>query len=250
MEKTCDETTAPVRMNLVEEGDEPMHCRDKKVFGIGLARTATTSLTAGLEMLGFRSMHWPHDPTTRRELVRYLSGKAPFHLTVAEEYDAITDTPVACVFKELATKYPRSKFVLTVRRMEDWLDSCSKFFPVRPVREEDLTTVGRCRAAIRRKLFGRRNGDQSHLARFMAATRRKLYGRLDFDENDFRTSYLQYVSEVTDYFQDKPGRLLVIDICDGEGWDKLAGFLDCPVPDGAFPHQNKIGVINGKQPVV
>src|SRR5207237_3908 len=47
-----------------------------KVFGIGLSRTGTTSLTRALELLGYRAKHYP---------------TAESHF---EEYDALTDTPV------------------------------------------------------------------------------------------------------------------------------------------------------------
>ena len=35
--------------------------------------------------------------------------------------------------------------------------------------------------------------------------------------------------------------LLVMDICAGEGWDKLCSFLGAPIPSTPFPNTNKIG---------
>jgi Sulfotransferase domain len=79
-----------------------------KVFGVGLSRTGTTSLHYALGFLGYRSIHFP-PPHQLRELLNF--------------YDAAVDTPVACVFKELAEAYPDARFVLTVRDMDSWLAS-------------------------------------------------------------------------------------------------------------------------------
>jgi len=35
------------------------------------------------------------------------------------------------------------------------------------------------------------------------------------------------------------GKLLVINIFDGDGWDKICSFLNEPIPNVPFPHQNK-----------
>jgi hypothetical protein len=95
-----------------------------KIFGIGLSRTGTTSLNSALVKLGYRSLHWPHDSVTRRELIGYFAGEQPFALTVAEDYDAITDTPAAAAYRELSALYPESRFILTLRDRRGWLNSC------------------------------------------------------------------------------------------------------------------------------
>lgn len=81
-----------------------------KVFGIGLPKTGTTSLTEALEILGYNATHYP-------------SGDA---LEAADKYDAVTDSPAAIRFKELDVHFPGSKFILTQRRDEDWLKSIKK----------------------------------------------------------------------------------------------------------------------------
>lgn len=37
-----------------------------------------------------------------------------------------------------------------------------------------------------------------------------------------------------------PSDLLLMDICGGDGWDKLCSFLSLPVPDGPFPHLDAV----------
>ena len=47
-----------------------------------------------------------------------------------------------------------------------------------------------------------------------------------------------HYSERKKYFKDRPNDLLVMNICNGEGWEKLCPFLNKPVPDAPFPKEN------------
>jgi len=78
------------------------------IFGIGLSRTGSDSLTNALKILGYDTCHWPR---SMEEL---------------EKHEAVTDITVSCRFDELDRKYPNSKFIYTVRDMETWLRSCEK----------------------------------------------------------------------------------------------------------------------------
>ena len=43
-----------------------------------------------------------------------------------------------------------------------------------------------------------------------------------------------------EHFKDRPEDLLIIDICSGEGFEKLAPFLDRPLPTQTFPHKGAV----------
>ncbi len=45
--------------------------------------------------------------------------------------------------------------------------------------------------------------------------------------------------KVVAYFKDKPSQLLIMNIIEGDGWDKLCKFLNKPIPIKPFPHKNK-----------
>ncbi len=53
----------------------------RKVFGLGLSKTGTSSLTDALNLLGIRSTHYPHDERTYDEL---RSGN--YRLSILEEF--------------------------------------------------------------------------------------------------------------------------------------------------------------------
>lgn len=81
-----------------------------KIFGIGLSRSGTSSLTEALRILGFSAVH---SPTTLGQIHRH---------------DAATDTTVADNFERLDEFFPGSKFIHTMRAKEQWLRSCERFW--------------------------------------------------------------------------------------------------------------------------
>jgi hypothetical protein len=81
-----------------------------KVFGIGLGRTGTTSLTAALEELGLSVEHFPRS------------------YEAVLEKDGLTDTSIALGYKYLDFMFPDARFILTVRPVDQWLASMEAFF--------------------------------------------------------------------------------------------------------------------------
>lgn len=165
-----------------------------KIFGIGLSRTGTSSLTFALRILGHTTIHFPKDP-----------------ITMAEKFDALTDTTVARDYKKLDKSYPNSKFILTIREIDDWLNSIKAHF-------------NRNSAETREK--------------WVLDLRRDVYHTADFNLKLMRDSYLKHINDVKHYFKDRPKDLLIMNICDGEKWEVLCPFLDERIPDDAFPRIN------------
>ena len=58
-----------------------------KIFGLGIGRTATKSLTSALSILGYDCLHWAPDLATALEVT---SGSKVSRIT--EQKDAIIDT--------------------------------------------------------------------------------------------------------------------------------------------------------------
>ena len=44
--------------------------------------------------------------------------------------------------------------------------------------------------------------------------------------------------QIVEYFKDRPSQLLIMNIMEGDGWEKLCNFLNKPVPNKRFPHKN------------
>ena len=50
--------------------------------------------------------------------------------------------------------------------------------------------------------------------------------------------YVKHHDGVMRYFEGR-NDLLVMNIVEGDGWNKLCGFLGRPLPDVPFPHKNR-----------
>jgi hypothetical protein len=50
--------------------------------------------------------------------------------------------------------------------------------------------------------------------------------------------YKKHNKQVIEYFKNKPSQLLVMNIFEGDGWEKLCSFLNKPIPKRPFPHKN------------
>ncbi|MBW2992555.1 hypothetical protein KY345_05030 [Candidatus Woesearchaeota archaeon] len=189
--------------------------KKQKVFGIGLSKTGTTSLTDALKMLGYSAKHFPMG------MFRYNNRKKGIVLNplYVRKYSAfghrqiaLTDICVSRFYKELDKKFPNSKFILTMRDKESWLKSCEKH-----------TWTGRDIEI----LIGRNNKiTQLHL---------DIYGTLLFDREKYKAAYERHINEVREYFRGREDDLLRINIVNGEGWEKLCNFLDKPIPKIPFP---------------
>ncbi len=147
-----------------------------------------------------------HFPTTMKQI---------------EEHDAATDTPVAASFQSLDSRFPGSKFIYTVRDLPEWLESCRRF-------------------------WGKRQ--RSHFAQnpFIVKLQRQLYGAIDFDPERFADAYARHDAQVRGHFAERPGDLLVIDICGGDArWQPLCEFLGVDVPAIPFPSTNASRSVDG-----
>jgi hypothetical protein len=191
-----------------------------KIFGIGLSRTGTTSLTEALAILGCRAVHFPTDLVTQSEYFRFFTEPADtLRLSLLDRYDAVTDNPVSCVYRQLDCAYPGSKFILTVRGKESWLRSCELWWDrfVSRVMEDDQA----------RPMWP-----------FMQLVGAVTYGTPHFDAMLFSQAYDAHLEAVASYFHGRNRDLLILNICGGEGWEKLAPFIGAPVPNDPFPHSN------------
>jgi len=183
----------------------------KKVFCLGLSRTSTKSLTKALNILGINVIHYPVDKVTHYELIH-----GNYNFTILQDYDGISDITIAPYYRELDELFPNSKFILTIREKEKWLESLKRHWEDRPPYDDP-------------------NQTETHLKirRFLRAS---VYGVLTFNKQRLSNVYDLHHKNVMDYFKDRSEDLLIIDITKGEGWEKLCPFFKKPKLASAFPH--------------
>lgn len=179
-----------------------------RVFGIGLSRTGTLSLALALRALGYRAAHYAEHCAARRGLDTWLAGD--FAADELADWDAAVDLPVGACWRGLDRRYPGSKFILTVRDEGQWLASMARLWERRPITDD---ADGEYRRRVRLAMYGGVAPGPAALTETAARHQR----------------------EVLAHFAGRPGDLLVLDVCAGEGWDRLCAFLGQPRPAAPFP---------------
>ena len=179
----------------------------RKVFGIGLSRTGTLSLSRALTQLGIPTRHYPNDPQTQEEL---KAGR--YALSILDEVQAITDIPAAPFYPQLDQAFPGSRFILTTRRTEDWLGSVEKHFRLYVENQRDPFDD------------------------FILAC---VYGCLHFSAERFADVKERHEDAVRRHFAGRPDDLLVLDVAEPDPWEPLCRFLGRPRPDEPYPHANR-----------
>jgi|GEM_PF-461295 len=193
-----------------------------KVFGLGLSRTGTRSLTAALHVLGFDTVHYPTDAPSFEAMTR---GDGAFPLL--DHYDGLTDITTIPFLAELDARYPGSKFVLTIRDEAPWLQSCANHWDGRTV---FATSESAEPTAIEEHRI------HMEIRRFLRAA---VYGCYDYSPERFARVRADHHAAVLRYFARREQDLLVVDLTAGSGWTELAPFLGQPIPDQPFPHKGR-----------
>lgn len=172
-----------------------------KVICIGMHKTGTTTLGLALIDLGYKVLG------ARTDLAEILlDGNLEKALEEARPYNALQDVPWALLFKELDKKYPDSKFILTEREESKWMNSVLNHFG-----DSDIP--------LHKWIYGT--------------------GIAKGNEDIYIAKYRNHHKEVKAYFKNRPNDLLTISLSEGDGWEKLCGFLGHAIPNKNFPYANK-----------
>ena len=196
--------------------DNPIHLTGvpTRVFGVGMHKTATTSLHRALRTLGFDSWHWK-SAHEAKAIWRGMNEKG--FSTLVEQHYALSDLPMTLLYKQLDQSYPGSKFILTVRDELDWLRSVERHW--HPLHNQYRMTW---------------DTDP-----FSHRIHQVLYGQKYFDAEVMLSRYRRHNAEVKKYFRNARTRdLLVMDMSNGSGWSELCGFLGVDdVPATPYPRE-------------
>lgn len=175
-----------------------------KVFCIGLNKTGTISLHDALKALGYRSLHWG-GPDIAIKIMMSAEAGQPL-LTDVGGYDAYSDIlALSERFDLLDVQYPGSRFVLTTRPIDDWVES--------------------------RRAHVLRNRERAALGTYTGTF-------LDIDPDGWRDEFDAHHFRVAAYFTGRDD-LLTMRITEGDGYDELCPFLGEPIPAEDFPHRHR-----------
>lgn len=173
----------------------------RKIFCIGFHKTGTTSLGAALKLLGY-SVTGPNGVKDPR-IAEHVFDMAE---KLVGQFDAFKDNPWPVLYKGLDARYPKSKFILTVRPSDVWIKSQVQHFGTRET-------------PMRAWIYGR--------------------GCPEGNEEQYLERYENHNRDVVSHFEGRPDDLLVMDLGQGDVWQNLCPFLGVETPDVPFPHANR-----------
>lgn len=186
----------------VRGGSDPDRPR---IFCIGLNKTGTSSFHEAMQILGFDSLHWGGTKIAKK-VRRAIDAGAPLLSNLSRRHDAFSDIgSLSRRFVLLDSQYPGSRFVLTVRPVDEWLDSR--------------------RRHVERNM--ERSAEGSYNGTF-----------LEIDEPAWREEWKQHLDRVHSYFGDRDD-FLEIDITRSQSWEPFCRLLDVDIPGEAFPWENR-----------
>lgn len=219
-----------IKSDLVDIKRKFLVRKKPKIFGIGANKTGTTSLNKAMKDLGFLVGN-----QRRGELLLEEWAKRDFSniIKLCHTAEFFQDVPFSLPFTFIALdlKFPKSKFILTVRDSpEQWYNSITKF-------------------------HGRKWGENGNTptmkdlqkATYIFEGRPWLSNRLLFDtpENDpynrdkLLKFYIQYNESVIRYFENRPNDLLILNLAEKGAYRKLCAFLGVATSHEEFPWENK-----------
>jgi len=172
-----------------------------KIFGLGFPRTGTTSLNNALKLLGFKSKHHPIN------LYTFLDD------SYLEKYDAFVDSPIPLIYKKLDRKFPGSKFILTTRSLDSWLESMEWFY--------------------------NHGSAKWNTSEIIYRYRREFLGTEKFNKEILKKKYIDFHNDVMNYFAKREEDLLVIKVEDKEKYKNLCEFLGIEEVDIEYPKSNE-----------
>lgn len=201
-----------------------------KYFCIGRNKTGTTSLKKAFEDLGFIV----GDQRTAEILYDRYYFKDEFLpiIKYCETAQVFQDVPFShfATLKHIDNAYPGSKYILTIRNdAEQWYRSITRFNAAHFGLNGRLPSVEDLKNATYIRKGYKYNTVRAH-------------GTSDddpFNKEIMIKHYNDHNASVLNYFKDRPGDLLVINLSEPNAYVKFVNFLNIKSPFNSFPWENK-----------
>ena len=180
----------------------------KKIFGIGLNKTGTSSLGKYFCLLGYKLYCKPNIRN-----IKIKKNNINKVYKIADKFEIFEDWPWPLIYKELYFKYSSIKFILTIRKdEEEWFDSLVR--------------------------HSKRTGSTEQ--------RLVIYGYYNPNENnkiEHITIYQNHINNIINFFRENnPYRLLILNTSDLDKEEKIYKFIDKYYDKNnyiKYPHINK-----------
>jgi len=178
-----------------------------KIFVIGFHRTGTRSVNAALQHLGYDVIHYPC-PSTNEMSCDEIKNGPPW--PIIDKCDGLSDIVTIPFHQRLYDEYPNSKFILTIRKTNEWLRSVKSHL-------ENLKSIS-----------GLLSNDRILFDKIIHSM---IYGADCVTDEERLRLFMEHNTNVTKQYNSS--ELLVFDVC--HGWPLLCQFLKVEIPPFKFP---------------
>jgi hypothetical protein len=176
---------------------------NEKVFCIGMFKTGTTSIGRAFDILGYKTMHgpwWPKNKMIVDDWYERPEEWKNYYGVIKNKIDGYN------AFQD----YP---WMFLYKEIDGWYPNVKFILSVREyesVAESEIRWWKKNRVPIN-----------------------KIPSK-----DKFMQRYNDHKNNVLKYFKDK-NNILIMNITEGDGWDKICNFLERDIPNTPFPHLNK-----------
>jgi hypothetical protein len=170
-----------------------------KIFVCNQHKAGSQSIRQAFKILGLKLMG---NKAQWEQSNRALAAGEIEYLLQDMEFDVFLHANMMPKLEHLDKHYPESRFIFLDRNIEDMITS-----------------------ALMHVLDNRFSDNDKRTWR-------------DINTLAMREAYHNYHRRISKFRSDKNHRCLLMNICAGEGWNKLCKFLSMPVPKCKFPHKN------------
>jgi len=202
--------------------------RRPKIFCIGANKTGTTSIANVFRSLGLMvgnqgRAEWLLLDWAKKDYQKIIS-----YCRWAEAYQ---DIPFSYpdTYRALDAAFPGAKFILTVRNdADEWFKSLVRFHTKaigknRIPTADDLREFPYCYRGFLWDAMRLRYGEDESLL---------------YDRDLYTRCYEEHNRAVQEYFKDRPGDLLVLNVAEPDAMERLLTFLGYPYTGQKMPHMN------------
>ena len=202
-----------------------------KIFCIGRNKTGTTSLKRAFKDLGF--LVGDQRKAERIYDKDYHYGNWDNLIEYCKSAEVFQDLPFTLfpVVPHIDKAYPGSKFILSIRDdTEQWYRSITRFHGKmfgqngRVPTADDLRNATYIRKGFMYRAVITDLGTSEHDP---------------YNKEILCARYEKHNADVLEYFKDRPGDLLVINVSDEEAYRKFVDFIGVDSPYDSFPWENK-----------
>lgn len=201
-----------------------------KYFCIGRNKTGTTSLEKAFKDLGFivgnqydaeALYDKSFDFLQVDDILAYCNSAQVFQDLPFSMFDIVPYLDIA---------FPNAKFILTIRDSpEEWYNSLVKFHGKLFSATGDIPTV--------EELQNAEYVSKGFVYRAMLAM--GVQTDDPYNKELLIKHYLEHNQKVIEYFNNRPSKLLVINLSESGSYSKFIKFINVPSDETIFPHENK-----------